>query len=344
MLSVRQRRKGGTYYVRGQVMIGSLTRAIDEHSTGTTDVKMAQAYAARLESQLHKELLVGPQVRVATATLADAAALYLAKPGGHNNDTVWRVEQICAQISSYALPDMKAGWQQFIVKRCAGLAPATVERFRSVVQAILNHYAEAFDAPVPKLRKIRFQNQIARFLILEERDRLIGAYAAHVQPIILMLAYQGCRTQEALQLQWRHVDLEKQTLYFARTKNGEPRMVPMHRVVAQALGALHRRHGTPAPSGHVFLNIRGQPYQDTRDAKLPGGNPLKRAHETACKRADITSFRIHDWRHHWASHAVMAGLDIETIRRLGGWKDLRMLQRYASVSVEHMRAAMAKIE
>ncbi len=91
------------------------------------------------------------------------------------------------------------------------------------------------------------------------------------------------------------------------------------------------------------LNVRGAPYSDTREYRLPGGNPLRSAHGTACRRAGITDFRVHDWRHHWASWCVMSGIDLETIRRMGGWKTLEMLQRYAAVSTDHMAEAMKKL-
>ena len=39
----------------------------------------------------------------------------------------------------------------------------------------------------------------------------------------------------------------------------------------------------------------------------------------------------------------MAGIDLITIMHMGGWKSLRMVQRYAAVGVEHMREAIAKL-
>jgi integrase len=116
----------------------------------------------------------------------------------------------------------------------------------------------------------------------------------------------------------------------------------MHQRVYEALLPLWEARGRPT-EGHVFLNRKGQPYQDTREAKVQGGNPLSKAHATACRRAGIEDFTIHDWRHHWASHCVMSGIDLETIRRLGGWESLRMVERYASVSNEHMRAELSKL-
>jgi len=94
----------------------------------------------------------------------------------------------------------------------------------------------------------------------------------------------------------------------------------------------------------VFLNRLGQPYADTRDKTIQGGNPLKRAHATALKRAGILDFTVHDWRHHWASHCVMAGIDLESLRQLGDWASLKMVQRDAAVSAEHLRNSINRLK
>ena len=76
-------------------------------------------------------------------------------------------------------------------------------------------------------------------------------------------------------------------------------------------------------------------------------NPLRSAHASAVKKASIRpnggpDFTVHDWRHHFACHAIMNGTDFETLRRMGGWKDLRMVQNYGAVSTEHMAEAIAR--
>jgi hypothetical protein len=40
----------------------------------------------------------------------------------------------------------------------------------------------------------------------------------------------------------------------------------------------------------------------------------------------------------------MAGIDLETIRLEGGWKSLRMVERYGTVSAEHRARAMKKLK
>ena len=39
----------------------------------------------------------------------------------------------------------------------------------------------------------------------------------------------------------------------------------------------------------------------------------------------------------------MSGIDLETLRRMGGWKSFEMLQRYAAVSTDHMAKAIRKL-
>ncbi len=39
----------------------------------------------------------------------------------------------------------------------------------------------------------------------------------------------------------------------------------------------------------------------------------------------------------------MEGIDLETMRRMGGWKSLGMIERYTAVSDEHMEKAVARL-
>jgi hypothetical protein len=61
-----------------------------------------------------------------------------------------------------------------------------------------------------------------RFLSKEDRDRLIVAYAPHIQPIITMLAFHGPRIQTALQLTWgvEGVDMKEGSIRLNHSKNG----------------------------------------------------------------------------------------------------------------------------
>lgn len=46
-------------------------------------------------------------------------------------------------------------------------------------------------------------------------------------------------------------------------------------------------------------------------------------------------FRLHDWGH------CVSGTGLLTLKRLSGWKTLRIVERYADVLVDHMAEAIA---
>lgn len=344
MLSTRQRGKAQTFYIRGSVRLGQKSIVVAEFSTGSSDPDAASHLMAKLEAELREQLMFGPKATAAKATIADAFVVYLTKaPKPHSTDVV-RVGVMNEWIGEMSLAEPKAAWEIFREGYLLGHAPSGQDRYRSLLQACVNVYHERYDLPLFKLKPIPYQNERIRFLSHVDRDRLIESYAPHVRPIATVFAFQGARNQEVLQLRWGigGADMERRTLFFGRTKSGNPRTVEMHPRVESELRPLWLRRGRPT-SGHVFLNRIGRPYTDTRDLPIQGGNPLKSAHKSACARASIEDFRVHDWRHHWASHCVMAGVDLPTLMRLGGWKSLRMVQRYAAVDTEHMRSAVLKL-
>ncbi len=80
----------------------------------------------------------------------------------------------------------------------------------------------------------------------------------------------------------------------------------------------------------VFYDSKtGKPYQE-----------VKTSFKTALRRAKIKDFRFHDIRHTFASHLVMAGIDITTVKELLGHKTLSMTLRYSHLSPSHKAKAV----
>jgi Phage integrase family len=67
------------------------------------------------------------------------------------------------------------------------------------------------------------------------------------------------------------------------------------------------------------------------------------AFKKACSAAKITDFRFHDLRHTFASHLVMAGVDLVTVKELLGHKTINMTNRYTHLAQEHKAQAVAKL-
>jgi integrase len=342
MLTIR--RRGKNFHVRGSIRVGRETRIVKEHSCGTDRREDAEAYRSKLEADIRHEMLHGRGGRTHKMTIADAGMRYVERPGGVRSYDLWRLDQINNVVGDYSIAEAADAWSQFKRVRCGGLLPATVQRFRATFSAAINYLAaeEGFDAPkLPRGEKV--SNKRTRYLTHEQAERLIAAYAPHVRPIATLLRWQGVRVGEALRADWLHVNWKANSIFVPESKNGESRTITMHRKTRAALHRLWVSRGSPN-EGHLFLTNRGMPYRDPRNYKIPSGSPIKKAHATACRRAGIADFRVHDWRHHWASTCVMAGIDLETIRQEGGWKSLRMVERYATVSAAHRARVMAKLK
>ena len=71
-----------------------------------------------------------------------------------------------------------------------------------------------------------------------------------------------------------------------------------------------------------------------------GPRHVKKSFNSAVRRAKIKDFHFHDLRHTFASHLVMAGIDLTTVSRLLGHKDLTMTLRYSHLSPKHMSQAV----
>jgi integrase len=68
----------------------------------------------------------------------------------------------------------------------------------------------------------------------------------------------------------------------------------------------------------------------------------EKAFPEAVSAARIDDFRLHDTRHTFASRLAMEGVDLLTIKELGGWKSLTMVQRYAHPSPSHRSQAIER--
>ena len=342
------RRRGATWYAGGTVRVGQETILVAEFSTGCRARTDAEAVAAQRDRDIRDDVLAGPAGRAPRLIIADCLLSYLSRPGGVKAWDAARIAEFNETIGHRPLAQAVDAWRIWVQARAGAQLPTSVARWRAALQAALNHGAAAHGVLAPRLPGVRGAAGEDRVVLLsdDERRQLLAAYNPHAACPALLLAYQGLRTQEALRLDWRQVDLTRRTLHLppAQTKSRRARTVPLHPRVDALLFGLWHAAGRPT-GGPVFLSARGAPYADTRGhgARAQGGNPLARAHATACRIAGITGFRVHDWRHEWAGRMVMAGTDLRTLMELGGWASLRMVQKYASVSADHLVAAVARL-
>jgi integrase len=200
-------------------------------------------------------------------------------------------------------------------------------QFYTPVSAVLHHAARRGWCARPMIERPEPARERVRWITIEEADRLIGAMADHMQPLVTFLLYTGARVGEALWLDWRDVDLARAHVTFPKTKNGEARGVPLHQRVLAALANFPHREG------EVFRRRYGRPKSDIDTS---AGARIATAFAGGCRRAGITDFSPHDCRHTFATWHYQANRDLGALQRLGGWKSVKMVMRYAHVNVAEL--------
>ena len=180
--------------------------------------------------------------------------------------------------------------------------------------------------PVKQVRRPRIDNRRERRLQAGEWERLLGAVNDErtplLKPLLKLALATGMRRGEMLSMEWRHVDLERCTVFLPQTKNGRARTVPLSPAAVRVLSEL--------------------PHDDIRCIPLTG-NAVRLAFERLRRRAGIEDLTFHDIRHEAISRFVESGLSLAQVQMISGHRDLRMLLRYTHLAVEDIVAKLHKV-
>ncbi|MDD5491202.1 MAG: site-specific integrase [bacterium] len=186
-------------------------------------------------------------------------------------------------------------------------------------------WGKASDNPVTKVKLFKENNKRIRYLELKEIKSLLDVCSKHLKPIVITALNTGMRKGEILGLKWKDLDFKQDFIYLEHTKNNELREIPMNKVLKDTLLSIEKN----PLSEYVFCDKDGSSFKE-----------VKRSFGTAMKKAGIKDFRFHDLRHTFASHLVMNGIDLLTVKELLGHKSIEMTLRYAHLSPNHKRRAV----
>lgn len=289
-------------------------------STGTTDKKAAQEYHDTFKNQLWREAKLGEKPAVTWGAAVDK--WLSVKPRGMPDRYRIAAFDLDPTIS-LPLPTKK------LEEILPTTSPGSWNRSLSLVQAI--HGCVGISVS-PIERRTEAPGR-TRWLTAEEWLRL--RKVLEMESPLLRQAAQftlatGLRENNVLELTWDQIDLQRRVawLHADQVKTLVSLGVPLNddacAVLAERRG-IHRRW--------VFGN-----------PDYPLSKASNRAWYSAVRKARLRGFRWHDLRHTWASWAVMSGVRLEEVQRLGGWKTAQMVQRYAHLSSEHLAEASAKIK
>jgi len=189
------------------------------------------------------------------------------------------------------------------------------------------------DNPVSKVSREKVNNFIERWLTDEEEERLLKVSRKWLQDLIVFALNTGLRQSEMLSLQWPQIDLFRKTVTILEQKNEGKDILPLNK---KALEVLKSR----AKIRHINTTLV---FFTSKGTRISCRN-LLRAFYTANKKVGIEGFRWHDLRHTFATRLVQERVDIYTIQRLGRWKDISMVKRYAHHSPESLRAGVEVLD
>jgi len=180
-------------------------------------------------------------------------------------------------------------------------------------------WGNAKENPIKKIKLFKENNERVRFLEKEEIGRLLEVCDHYLKQIVITALNTGMRKGELFNLKWSDVDFRNNLIFVNKTKNKERRIIPMNTALRKTLINM-REHST---SESVFPN-----------------KGIRNRFEKALRCAIIKNFRFHDLRHTFASHLIMSGIDLMTVRELLGHKSIKMTMRYAHLSQDHKTRAM----
>jgi len=236
-----------------------------------------------------------------------------------------------SQITTWQIEKRKADRKK-VVK------PGTVNRELMVIKHMFKMAVEwglTTVNPAAPVKRFTVNDQRTRFLTEDEIQDLLKVCEEQITspwllPLVTLALNTGMRQGELLGLRWEAVDLERGLITTKRTKNLRLKATPLNELSREALAWLNEhRYGD-----YLFM----WPWGD-----LVGKTTVYRAFKTACNEVGIADFRFHDLRHTFASHLVMAGVDLVTVKELMGHAGINMTLRYSHLVPEHKAQAVAKL-
>lgn len=223
--------------------------------------------------------------------------------------------------------------EQWQSKRLEKSKPATVNRITGCLKHMIGKgqewamVREETAKAIKGVKPLKEDSNRLRFLSIEQCQILVDCCDEHLKPIVTVALHTGMRRGEILNLKWDQVDLTHSFILLDKTKSGHRREIPINTTLEELFASLLKGNE------YLFVNKDGKPYRD-----------IKRSFHTALSKARILDFRFHDLRHTFASHLVMAGIDLTTIKELLGHADIKMTLRYAHLAPGHKKKAVNEFD
>jgi integrase len=284
----------------------------------------AMAWAVDVERDIARE----EYSSIPDKTFAQLLQQYATKISITKKGCDWerkRINKICEDpLGQVPLPILKAGhFAEYRDRRLAVVTEATVAREWNLISHALNVAIKEWnwlaENPLKSLKRPKSPPPRERRFDADEIDRILYALGyeynrpiktitARVGAALLFAIETAMRAGEICSLTWQDIDLTQRTAKLLQTKNGFPRVVPLSSEAIRLIQQVKLGNDTNS----VFNLKTSQIDSLFRKAK---------------SRALIEDLHFHDSRAE-AITRLSAKVDILTLARISGHRDLRMLQVY----------------
>ena len=320
--------RNGTWYISIVTASGQRIR----RSAGTKDKVAAQELHDKLAADSWRVAKLNERRQY---TFDEAALKYLESLEGRSNYRnalehvkYWREHfggKPLSSLTSDAIEQALPTFRRSAYGKHKPLAAATKNRYLASISKVLNDAVKrGWLDSAPYVRKLRENNLRESFMTKEQASIFLSAIEdGWMKDLAEMALMTGMRAGEILSLEWNHVNLERGlvSVIASKAKSGTGRPVPLN---SQARQVLARRKGLHPR--WVFARVEQRTHEIDR-----------RVFKRAARAAGLPdNFRWHDLRHAWASWHAQAGTPLLTLQRLGGWKTVGMLDRYAHLSADDL--------
>jgi integrase len=217
---------------------------------------------------------------------------------------------------------------------------ATINRYMALLSAVFTFAVKERrlldQNPMPNIARKKEAPGRVRFLTEQEREALLEACAQSAWPLlhtlVVLAISTGARRSELTNLRWADIDFKGKRAIVRKTKNNEPKSLPLVGKALEELRALKLQNS--ARSEWVFPHPSGHP------------GPLEHFEgywRKARKAAGLSNFRFHDLRHTCASYLASQGASLLEIAEVLGHKTLAMVKRYSHLTQSHTASVVEKM-
>ncbi|MFT3757665.1 integrase [Thauera sp.] len=332
----------------------------------------AEEWARAIEHQIDRGAFVSRAEAEAT-TLYEALGRYEREVTVHKNGEeaeksvlrIWKGTELALRtmpaIRSADIAKLRDEWLKT-------LKPATVLRRLQLLSHVFNIARkewgmESLSNPLELVRKPQPNNARTRRIVAakqadtreageeaadqessrdtpdDELARVIAATGSSVLPAIIRLAVEtAMRRGEIVGLRWEHIDLQDRVAHLPKTKNGEPRDVPLSSKAVAVLEALMPEENEDEKEGDEAEEDDSRVFKIRSDAVTRAFERAveraRKTYEDKCKAGKVrpdpkylVDLRFHDLRHE-ATSRLAAIFPMHELTKITGHKDPRMLMRY----------------